>query len=292
MAVRERVRERRVVDDLDPGPVAVDEEERRQPLVAVDDVHHHDVEVGHVARRDEPLLGPDAPAGGRALGRPGDPARVGAGPALGDGVGVGPLAAQRRLQVALDLLGRPPREHVVAAAHVPPDAVGVAAQLLLHEHLLEGRPPLAADVDGVVSADQPELAGPGRDRRRLLGRERPAVPLRLELERDQRLVDEARGALAQVDLSGGQGLHGRVTLPEPGPRALHLGVPPGQPLGRLVAAHRRLVAGAQMPGRGDLVKAAPDADRRAPPGRLRRAPSSRCRRPPRPASPGCRPGTA
>src|SRR5438093_564809 len=36
MAVREGVGERRIVDDLDPGPVTVDEEEGRQTLVPVD----------------------------------------------------------------------------------------------------------------------------------------------------------------------------------------------------------------------------------------------------------------
>ena len=146
---------------------------------------------------------------------PAIPPGVGAGAALGDGVGVGPLPGQRRLQVALDLLGRPEGEHVVAAAHVPPDAVGVAAQLLLHEHLLERRPALAADLDGVVPAGEPKLARAGRDGLRLLGRERAAVSLGLELERDERLVDEARRALAKVGLGWGQGLHGRVTLPEP-----------------------------------------------------------------------------
>ena len=176
------------------------------------DVHHHDVEVGHVARRHEPLLGAGC-ASRRPCARPCRRCRagVGAGAALGDRIGVGALAAQRRLEVALDLLRRAAREHVVAAAHVPPDAVGVAAELLLHEHLLEGRPALAAVLDGVVAAVEPRLACPGG--RRLPGRERPAGPLGPS-RAGSATVDEARGAIAQLALGGGQCLHGRVTLPE------------------------------------------------------------------------------
>ena len=111
MAVRVVVRERRILEELDARHVAVDQEQRGQPRVAVHHVDHHDVVVGDVAGRDEPLLGAQAPAAGLgALGRAGDAAGVRAGLALGDGVGVAALAAQRRLQVPLDLLrrARPP----------------------------------------------------------------------------------------------------------------------------------------------------------------------------------------
>ena len=116
MAVRVVVRERRILEELDAGHVAVDQEQRGQPRVAVHHVDHHDVVVRDVARRDEPLLGAQAPAAGPgALGRAGHAAGVRAGLALGDRVGVAALAAQRRPQVALDLLRRAVRQHVVGA---------------------------------------------------------------------------------------------------------------------------------------------------------------------------------
>ena len=139
VAVRVVVRERRVLEERDAGDVAVDQEQRRQAVVAVDDVDHDDVVVGHVAGGDEPLLGLDPEAAVRAHGRAGDAAGVGAGVALGDRVRVGALAAQARLQVALDLLRRAEAEHVVGARPAPPDGVRVAAELLVHDHLLDHR---------------------------------------------------------------------------------------------------------------------------------------------------------
>ena len=90
------VRERRVLEHRDAGRVAVDEEQRRQALVAVDDVDHDDEVVGPAPVGDEPLLGADAVAARGALRRAVDAGGVGAGVALGHGVGVGALAGQRR----------------------------------------------------------------------------------------------------------------------------------------------------------------------------------------------------
>ena len=54
--------ELRVVDELDPGRVRLDQEQRRQALGAVDGVGHHDQHAGHVAGGHEPLLAVDPPA--------------------------------------------------------------------------------------------------------------------------------------------------------------------------------------------------------------------------------------
>ena len=140
-----------------PGRVAVDEEQGRQALAALDRVRHHDVHGGDVAVGDEPLLAVDHPASVAALGRRLDPRRVRAGVGLGDRVGVVELPAQRRLQVALDLLRRPAREHVVGARNVPRERVRRAAELLLDEEPLELRPALAAVLASVQAAAQPGL---------------------------------------------------------------------------------------------------------------------------------------
>ena len=173
-------------------------------LLAVDErVGHDDVDGGDVAVGDEPLLAVDHPAAvvlrrGRL-----DPRRVGAGVGLGDRVGVVQLAAQRGLEVALDLLGRAVGQHVVGAGHVPGERVGGAAELLLDEE------PLGL-------ATSPGRRAPGRAGRRsgaasiasrlmrcvqLVG-DLAAGALGQLLVRDQDLVDEAPRAVAQVELLG------------------------------------------------------------------------------------------
>ena len=103
VAVGVAVGEGRVVDHLDARRAALDEEQRRQ-LAAVDErLGHDDVDLRDVAVGDEPLLAVDAPAVLDARGGRRDPRRVGAGVLLGDGVGVVQLAAQRGLEVAVDL---------------------------------------------------------------------------------------------------------------------------------------------------------------------------------------------
>ncbi len=212
VAVRVVVRERRIFEERDAGDAAVDQEQRRQPVVAVDDVDHDDVVVGHVAGGDEPLLGLDAEAGVGAHRGAGDAVRVGARVALGDGVGVGALAAQARLEVALDLLGRAEAEHVVGAGPAPPDGVRVAAELLVHDHLVDHRH-LGAAVDlQVTGADHA-----GRERGvehapLVVGVE--AVQLGLQLERDADVVDVGGGATAQVLLRGREGeVHAYSLMP-------------------------------------------------------------------------------
>ena len=106
--VGERVGVVRVVLDDDAGRVVVDQEERRPPLVAVDDEAVEDHEVGVVRSGHEPLLAVEDVLPGRRVadgGRAQGP-RVGAGPVLGDGVAPRALAAERRVEVAPPLIRR------------------------------------------------------------------------------------------------------------------------------------------------------------------------------------------
>ena len=200
MAVRIGVGEGRVVHHLDAVELAVDEEQRGQALAVHEGARHHDVHRRDVAVGHEPLLAVDRPAALRARGRGLDPRGVGARLRLGDRVGVVQLAAQRRLQVALDLLGRAAGEHVVGAGHVPRQRVRRAPELLLDEEPLRLRPALAAVLARVQAARQA-----GSDRLALdpllqLVGDPAAASLRQLLVRDQQLVDEAAGALPEVEL--------------------------------------------------------------------------------------------
>ena len=240
MAVRVVVGEGRIVHHLDPGRVAVDQEQRRQQLAVAQHVHHHDEVVGHVAGGDEPLLGAEVPAAGRLDRRAGDRTRVRPGAALGDGVRVGALAAQRRAQVPLDLLGRPAGQHVVAARHVPPDRIGVAAQLLLHQHLLDVVPAAPAQLHRVVARVEPALAGLVADVAAVGLRQPPAGQLRRQLQRDQHLVHEGGGAGSQLTLPGGQcEVHSKLLQSSPLGRVVRLVVAQRRRQQVLLAQHRR-----------------------------------------------------
>jgi hypothetical protein len=202
--VRVGVRERRVVDDLDAGRGAVDEEERRPPLPVLDDVRHDDEHGGDVARGDEPLLAGDTEAARRALGRRRDPRRVRAGVLLGDRVGVLRLAAQRRAQVPVDLRGTRVGKDVVGARDVPREAVRRAAELLLDGAPLDLAPALAAVLDGVQAAVEPRGDRRGADRLDLGGRQPAAGALGHLLARDQLVVDEAARATLHLALAGAE----------------------------------------------------------------------------------------
>ena len=185
-----------------PGALGVDDEQGRQLLAVVDHVRHHDVDGGDVARGHEPLLAVQEPAVAGAVavrGRGGgDPARIGAGVALGHRVGVADLAPQQRLEPALGVLGPGVLPDVVAVRDVPVDRVGRAPVLLLDERPLQAGPALTA-VGGVVKA----AGQPASDRLALdLGDDvvgEPAVAsLGLVLERDHYLLGEGAGALLDV----------------------------------------------------------------------------------------------
>ena len=198
MAVRVGVGERRVVDHLDAGSVGVDCEEGRKPVVAVDDVGHHDQDRGDVAGRHEPLLAVQAKAVGGALGRRGDAAGVRAGVPLGDGVGVADLAAKGGEEVALDLRVGSVVPDVVGVRDVPVDRVGRAAELLFDQRPLERRPALAAVLGLVEAADEAGVDRLGLDVvDRVLGQAAEAA-LGLLLEREEDVLDES--ARARLDV--------------------------------------------------------------------------------------------
>jgi hypothetical protein len=201
----EGVRERRVVDDRDARPL-VDEEQRRPESapVLVDREHVDDEEVGHVPARREPLLGVHHPALAAAARRAANAPGIRAGLGLGDRVALAALPAQRRAEVALDLVGRPVREHVGDAGDVPPDTVRVAPERLVHDDLLEQSHALAAVLGSVVDADQAGLLRSAHDCARRLRRELAPAALGRLLVRQAVLVDEAprpRGELDQIALA-------------------------------------------------------------------------------------------
>ena len=167
-------------------------------------LRHHDVDGRHVAVGHEPLLAVDHPAAVAPARGGGDARRVGARLGLGHGVRVVQLAAQGRLEVALDLLGRAAREHVVGARHVPRERVGGAPELLLHEEPLDLGPALAAVLRGVEPTRQTGIDRLAPDALPQLVRDLPAGALRELLVRDQHLVDEAARALAQLELLRGE----------------------------------------------------------------------------------------
>ena len=204
MAVRIGVRERRIVDELDAVGAWLDQKQGRQALVTVDDVGDDDQHARDVARGHEPLLTDDPiPVAGRDRDRR-DPRRIGPGLGLGHRVRVAALAAQRRRHVALELLGRRVGPDVVDIGHVPVQAVGAAAELLVDEEPLEHRPALAA----ALHVD-PAAVQPGGDRLALdlvdrLDRQPPQRQLGRNLERDQHVFDEPLRAIAQLTLVVGQ----------------------------------------------------------------------------------------
>jgi hypothetical protein len=138
--------------------VVVDQEERRQALLAVHDDRVEDHEVRVVRPRDEPLLAvQDVVAGGRIEdGAGGDRVRVRAGIPLGDRVAARALAPDRGVEIAPALDRVAVEQDVVGAWHVRPQAAGHLAELLVDDHLLHHGPALAAD--GLRQGSGMELA--------------------------------------------------------------------------------------------------------------------------------------
>ena len=123
---------------------------------------------------------------------------------LGDRVGVVQLAAQRRAQVALDLLRRPVRR-----ARCRPSArartarwssARTAPRRANHSTCVQPWPPCSARVPAAAQPARQRLAPDARD---VLGGQPPAGALGRHLERDQHLVDE-RPARASPGLSCGR----------------------------------------------------------------------------------------
>ena len=190
-----------VVGDLDPRAIAVDDEDRRQPLVALDHVGHHEVHGGNVAGGHEPLLGVEPEAGLGRVGGGRDRGRVGAGVALGHRVGVLELAAKRRTEVAVDLLGAGVGPDVVGVRNVPVDRVGGAAVLLLDQRPLEPAPPLPTVLAGVQAAAQPGVDRLALDPGDELVGKAPGSPLCLLLQRHQDVLGEGPRSVAERERS-------------------------------------------------------------------------------------------
>jgi hypothetical protein len=229
VAVRVGVGEGRVVDDLDAVQAGVDEEQRGEPLAVHERGRHDDVDRRDVAVGDEPLLAVQDPAAAAADRGCGDARGVGARLGLGDRVGVVELAADRGLQVALDLLRGTARKHVVGARNVPRERVRRAPQLLLDEEPLELCPTLAAVLGRVQAAGQPRVDRRALDPLFQVVGDPSAASLGELLVRDQHLVDEAAGACLQIQLLGRQsGRGGRR-----GGGADRHARPPGSPSFRL-----------------------------------------------------------
>ena len=204
MAVRIGVGERRVVDDLDAGRPALDEEQRREALAVRDHVGDDDVDRRDVARRDEPLLAVDAEAAVRAHRGGRDRRRVRARVLLGHRVGVLRLAAQAGLQPPLDLVRRAVREDVVRRRDVPREPVRRAPELLLDEAPLDVRPALPAVLDRVQAAVQARVDRGPADDVDLGRREHAAGALGHLLARHEDVLDEPPRALLQLALRRGE----------------------------------------------------------------------------------------
>ena len=204
MAVGERVGVVGIVLHDDAGRVVVDEEERREPLVAVDDQAVEDHEVGVVGAGDEPLLPVEPVVAGRRVAdragaeRPG----VGAGSILGDRVAPRALATQGRVEVAPALVRVGMEQDVVGARDVRPEAAGRLAELLVDEDLLDDRPALAARVDRHRAAVEPRRDRGAPDRIAPIARHPAARPLELGLARLELVADERPSARLELELGG------------------------------------------------------------------------------------------
>ncbi len=198
MPVGEVVREVGIVRHLHPRQILVDDEQRRLALQPVHRPGQHQEVAGDVAVGDEPLLARQAVdvAVPHRLGA--DAARVGAGMLLGDRVGVAMVTAHVGQQVPLDLLRRAVDEHVGGAPDEHPEAVREPAQLLVHHDLLgqveAGAAVLGGDVGGVQTRGQHRTL----DVCVGLRRQPSAVPLGLQLQRLQHVVDQRPGAGPQL----------------------------------------------------------------------------------------------
>jgi hypothetical protein len=126
---------------------------------------------------------------------------VGAGALLGDRVALAPPAADGRQDPAVQLLlGGHLRQPGRRRVDDPAKGVGGPADLLLHQHLLEGREAAAAQLFRHVDGLEAELADLPLLRLQHLGGQLAPVQLGLHLERQQ-LVDEGAGTL--LDLAVG-----------------------------------------------------------------------------------------
>ena len=148
-------------------------------------------EIGKGAVADEMLVSRQAPAVSGAHGARLDPRRVRACAGLGDGYRSRALAAHGRLEPALDLLALAFEQHLIDVAEGAADEdVGRAAELLLREHVIDGREAPAAELRGNVHRIEPERLGLLVNRLGEFGPQRAGL-FDLVLERLKLLGDEA-----------------------------------------------------------------------------------------------------
>jgi hypothetical protein len=139
------------------------------------------VEGGHVPLDPVQQVAVAVAAGGGL-----DGVDVGAGPLLGDGVALAALAADGRHHPAVQLLGgghlgQPGGRGV----HHPAEGVGDPADLLLDQHLLEGREAAPAELLGHVDGLEAELGDPAPVRLQQPVRQLAAMQLGADLVGEQ-----------------------------------------------------------------------------------------------------------
>jgi hypothetical protein len=214
--VRIRVGVARLAHQAHARRVLVDDEQRVLALViAADELGLEEDVVGAVVGRDVHLLAVEHVVAAVTARRRLDRVDVGARTRLGDRVALVALAADRRLQPGLDLLGRHHlRRPGGRGVQAPAQRIRDAADLLGDEHLLQRREPAAAKLLRQVHRGQAELAGLRLVGVLLLLGDLPTVLLGVQLPRDQVLVDETARPRLHLTVGGGEwvGRHGR-TLP-------------------------------------------------------------------------------
>ena len=187
-------------DHPDPGGVEVEHEHGVGPGVGpAGQLALEEHVVGVVERGHVPLDPVQEVAVAVAGGRGTDGVDVGAGALLGDGVALAALAADGRDHPAFQLLGgghlgQPGRRGV----DHPAESVGDPADLLLHQHLLEGAEAAPAELLGHVDGLEAELDDP--------------APVRLQEPVGELAAVELGLHLVRLELVG-QGSGGRLDLP-------------------------------------------------------------------------------
>ena len=203
--VRVGVGEGRVVDDRYAWRIGRHREEGWQSVVTFDDVGHHHDHRRDRAVRDEPLLAIEQVAAVVcAVSDRCDAGGVRAGVGLGHRVGVMELPLEGWAQPPVDQLRAGRLPDVVGRWHVPADAVGVAAELLLDQQPLGRRPALTTVLRAVQAAGEPRIEGGLTDSLDVVVRQGTARSLGFLFKGDENVVDIVPGPFLQVTEGGRQ----------------------------------------------------------------------------------------
>ena len=196
-----------VVLEDEAGRVVVDEEQGREARIAVNDEAVEDHEIGIVGARHEPLLAVEQVVTGRRVPDGDGPQRASIRPraVLGDGIAPRALAAKARFEVATALVGVGVEQDVVGARHVRPQAAGRLPELLVDEDLFDGRPTLAAGLDGERSAVEARVDRGAPDRVAPIARDAAVGAFELDLARLEDVPHERPGARLELELGGAEG---------------------------------------------------------------------------------------